>query len=121
MTRSALMSAIRAHVHAGMSDDTRRLIAAAQYDLHCGPSGVPGEGYPGFDSACRRIAADLDIHDLWVSEDYDILDCEPQWASDGDSDGDSELGECRDMWSVVAADTVRRAVLGELTDYVGQC
>lgn len=71
--------AVRDHVMPLLDDATKKLIGQATFDLHYGPSGDDSD-YPGFVTACKRIARALDDvpRRLFVDDQDCVCETEPK-------------------------------------------
>ena len=116
---------LREHVLASVNPEILRLIRLATHDLYFGPIGPTdddGQPWPGFAESCRQIGDALDLSDRWVCVETDeVRDTEPDWTERMEPDeGETEgpLAYWPADWWHYETRQVRRAVLGELAEYV---
>jgi hypothetical protein len=113
------------YVHKDMPEEIRLLVTLAKADLHFGPSHAypsideeVAATFPGFETACDKIGAWLDDNaprELWVDLGCDFVATSAPEGEEMDGEWQEPyLDETIHMeW-----DDIKRAVVGELAEYV---
>lgn len=121
MASKNIDKAVREHFN--LSDDIRRLIRLANYDLYNGPIGEPDDGkpWPGFSKACDIVKEYMPDGDIWIDDQSDeIMDSEPNWwyPECEDENPDEIYYNSEDVAVYHKRDIVKILVGSELAGYV---